>query len=340
MARDYYQVLGVPRRASPREIKAAYRRLARKHHPDVTGDDPHSTERFKEITEAYECLGDPKRRRAYDLFGHPQSESGPGFGDTFTGFTDFVQDIFKGSEAPAEPGVDVEVDVLVTFLEAWEGVQKVVQAELVRPCSDCDGRGHPEDAKEGPCPDCDGSGKVQAVGPLPFKRACSRCDGSGKLREKVCRSCRGKGQRREKERLKVTIPAGVDTGSRLRLKGRGSAGTKGAPPGDLYVRVTVGEDERFEREDDDLLTQVRVSFTTALLGGSVDVPLPVGSARMKIPGGTQGGQVFRLRDKGFASLSGADRGALLVTIQLSVPKEVPDAARQRIEELKALLPDL
>jgi molecular chaperone DnaJ len=340
-ARDYYKVLGVPRKATQREIKAAYRRLARKYHPDVTGEDDHATERFKEITEAYETLSDPKRRRAYDLFGTAKDDTGPfdGFADGVSGFADLFGDFFRGGDPtkPA-PGVDVEVDLEVTFQEAFDGAQKVVEAELLRPCSECEGRGAPKDVKPGPCDECDGTGKVGAAGPLPFKRACPRCDGRGRVYPKKCKACRGKGSRQEKERLKVTVPPGVDDGSRLRLKKRGAAGHNGGPPGDLYVRVSVADDERFERDGEDVHTQVRVPVSVALLGGHAEVDTPTGRARLTVPAGTQGGQVFRLRDKGFAALGGKRRGDLYVTVQLSVPR-LDDSQRRQVEELRDVVSD-
>lgn len=342
MARDYYDILGVGRRATEREIKAAYRRLARQYHPDVTGDDKKATDRFKEITEAYEVLSDPKRRRAYDLFGHPSSNGGGfEFGEGVQGFYDFVSGVFRGRETtgPA-PGVDEEVELEVTLREAFEGAQKTLEVELLRPCPDCEGTGAPKGATKTTCPECHGSGKVSAPGPLPFRRTCSRCEGKGQIYEQKCKPCRGRGARAVKERLKVTVPAGVDTGSRLRLKGRGTAGDGGGPPGDLYVRVRVAPDERFERDGEDLWTQVRIPVSEALLGGSVDVPLPNGSARMSVPAGTQGGQVFRLRERGFPALGGKKkRGDLLVTVQVRVPKELDEDAREMVDRLKQRVSD-
>jgi molecular chaperone DnaJ len=339
--RDYYQVLGVPRRASQREIKAAFRRLARKYHPDVTGEDTHATERFKEITEAYEVLSDDKRRRAYDLFGHPKDDSGPfdGFAEGVSSFTDLFGDLFNSKDpSRPSPGIDVEIDLEVTFAEAFEGAQKVVEARLLRPCSECDGRGAPKDVKSGPCDECEGSGKVAAAGPLPFKRTCPRCEGKGRLYPRKCKACKGAGMREQSERLNVTVPPGVDDGSRLRLKGRGAAGDNGGSAGDLYVRVTVTADERFERDGDDVHTQVRVPLSVALLGGHADVDTPTGGARLTIPAGTQGGQVFRLRDKGFTALGGKNRGDLYVTVQLSVPR-LDDEQRRRIEDLRDAVGD-
>ena len=343
LRRDYYEVLGVPRRAADKDIKAAYRRLARRYHPDVTGDDPRATERFKEISEAYECLSDPSRRRAYDLFGHPASDTGgfDGFKDGFAGVADLFNDLFHRQDPTRpEPGVDVEVELEVSLREAFEGAKKPLDAELLRPCADCQGRGFPEGAKERPCADCAGEGRVKMPGPLPLRRSCATCQGAGVVREQRCRRCGGKGTARVKERLMVTVPAGVDDGSRLRLKGRGAAGRNGGPPGDLYVRVVVTPDPRFERDGDDLYTQIRVGLKEALLGGSVEVPLPTGVARMTLPAGTQGGQIFRLKDKGFPRLGGKGHGDAFVTVQVRVPKVLDDDAKRLVDELASHVPDL
>lgn len=331
------------RRAGEREIKAAYRRLARQYHPDVTGDDRTATERFKEITEAYECLSDPRRRRTYDLFGHPQGGggSGPfeGFGKGIKDFADLFQESFRQRDATKpHPGVDVEVDLDVTLQEAFEGAQKTVEAELYRPCTDCGGEGAPKGTRRQTCPDCKGTGKAGTKGPLPFRRSCVGCVGKGTIPTDRCRACKGRGARTLKERLKVTVPAGVDTGARLRLKGRGSAGENGGPSGDLYVRIRVVEHPRFERRGDDLWTEVRIPVSEAILGGNVEVELPVGgTARMSVPPGTQGGQVFRLREKGFPSLGKGSHGDLLVTVQLKVPTEIDPKAREMLDRLKGQL---
>lgn len=329
MARkDHYQVLGIDRGASPDEIKRAYRKLARRYHPDVTGDDPRATERFKELTDAYEVLSDPKRRRTYDFFG---DEHHPGFGNPFSTFKNAVGDIFKRPDREPTPGVDLEVPLVVRFQEAFEGAKKTIEVKIDRPCGDCEGAGHPKGAAPKACPDCDGSGKVKTA--FGISRSCTRCDGTGSTVTERCKKCGGKGVRKIEEKLLVTVPAGVDDGARLRLKGRGPAGLYGGPPGDLYARVDVDEDHRFVRVDDDIRTRVRVGLKQALLGDSISVPLPVGSATMKIPAGTQGGQVFRLRGKGFPSLSGDSRGDLLVTVQLRVPKDLDENAQKLVQEL-------
>jgi len=347
VARDYYQALGVTKRATTREIKQAYRRLARRYHPDVTGDDPEATERFKEITEAYEVLSDPQKRRAYDIFGRADGKrtSGGGGEGIFGDFGDFgsvfesVRDIFTGSPRAPAPGADLELDLSISFEEAYRGVKKTIKATLNRPCSACDGKGAPKDAVGSTCPDCKGSGERKS-GVLPFARSCPTCEGSGKVQAGKCKGCSGTGARIETDELSVTVPAGVEDGARLRLKGRGSAGDNRGPSGDLYVRIHVEPDLRFEREGDDIFTSVRIGLHDALLGSSVEVDLPVGTARITIPPGTQGGQAFRLRGKGMKNLKTGQAGDLYAVVNLRVPKQLDDEAKRLIEELKAVVPDL
>jgi molecular chaperone DnaJ len=341
VARDYYRTLGVTKGATDSEVKRAYRRLARKLHPDVTGDDPKSTERFKEITEAYEVLSDPKRRRNYDLFGAESSRGGgPSVEPPFQSVTEIFEQIFpRKKKSGPDPGVDIEHRVRVTLAEAMRGAEKLVDVELMRPCAECKGAGYPADKPPEPCPDCKGTGqRTTSVFPLP--RACARCEGTGKLRRYTCRACAGEGVRETLDRLKVTIPAGVDTGTKLRMKGRGQAGRNGGTSGDLYVVVELAADERFDRDGADLRTEVFVGLKDALLGATIDVPLPDGAARMNLPAGTQGGQQFRLKGKGFPRMSQGTPGDLFVTVQLRVPKNLDDEARALVAQLAARVPDL
>lgn len=337
--RDYYSALGIPKSASEGEIKRAYRRLARKLHPDVTGDDPHSTEKFKQITEAYEVLSDPKRRRSYDLFGAPGSSSS--VDPPFAGFADAFADVLKRNQrkhAGPRPGVDVERDLVITLAEAATGCEKLLEIEVSRACVLCEGAGFPKDKPPETCPECAGAGTKG--GTFPLKRTCNRCEGAGTIRRYTCKACAGEGAAREKDRLKVTVPAGVDTGTRLRLKTRGEAGRDGGIAGDLYVVVAVGADSRFERDGADLKTTLRVGLREALLGGRAEVPLPDGSAVMTIPAGTQGGQVFRIRGRGMPRVgakSGAKaNGDVLVTVQLRVPKTLTAETRAIVERLAEL----
>jgi molecular chaperone DnaJ len=328
---DHYRTLGIPRAASDAEIKRAYRRLARKLHPDVTGDDATSTEKFKQITVAYEILSDPKRRRSYDLFGAPGNSA---VDPPFAGFADAFTDVFRRSQrknpGPA-PGIDVERELCVTLAEAATGCEKVLDIEVARPCAACEGAGHPKDKPPETCAECMGVGTKG--GTFPLKRTCARCDGAGTVRRYTCKSCAGEGSKREQDRLKVTVPAGVDTGTRLRLKGRGEAGKNGGSAGDLYAVVEVGADARFERCGADLKTTLRIGLKEALLGGRAEVPLPEGSAVMTIPSGTQGGQVFRIRGRGMPRVGAKSVGDVLVTVQLRVPKTLSANTRTIVETL-------
>lgn len=332
----------MPKGASVSEIKRAYRRLARQLHPDVTGDDPRSTEKFKEITQAYETLSDAKRRRTYDLFGAPGSSSvvDPPFG----GFADAVAEVLRRTQkrsAGPEPGVDVERTLVISFSEAATGCEKLLDVEVSRTCAACEGAGFPKDKPPEPCPDCGGTGTKG--GTFPLKRTCSRCEGIGTIRRYTCKACAGEGARREKDRLKVTVPAGVDTGTRLRLKGRGEAGRGGGVAGDLYVILDVQPDLRFERDGVDLKTTLRIGLRDALLGGRAEVPLPDGSAVMTIPPGTQGGQIFRIRGRGMPRMHaerGQRAGDVLVTVQLRIPKTLSPDARALVEQLAATVPEL
>lgn len=301
--RDFYKVLGVSRKASTKDIKQAYRRLARQYHPDVTGDDEAATQRFREITEAYDTLVDPARRRNYDLFGRPDDSALAGLSDDLTRAFDQLKSLFVRGPTEPSPGVDAELDARVTFQEAWTGARKDIPVTLTRPCA--------------------------------------TCHGTGTDAGKSCAACKGRGARIQTEQLAVTIPAGVDDGTRLRLKQRGSAGQNQGPPGDLYLRIAVDDDERFERDDDTLFTEVRVGLRDAMLGSAVDVPLPDGSqVTMTVPPGTQGGQVFRLRGKGFPRITTGARGDLLVTVQLRVPRKLGADAHALLQELSEVVPDL
>jgi molecular chaperone DnaJ len=332
--RDYYKTLGVRKGATDAEIKRAYRKLARQLHPDVTGDDPKSTEKFKQITEAYEVLSDPKRRRTYDLFGAPSSSSAPD--PPFAGFADAFADVLRRNQRRTgpEPGIDVERTLRVTLHEAATGCEKHIDVELLRPCAVCEGKGYPKDKPPETCPECGGTGTKG--GTFPLKRTCTKCDGEGVIRKYTCKACAGEGNKRVSERLKVTVPAGVDTGTKLRLKGRGEAGKGGGPAGDLYVVIEVHGDPRFERDGADLKTTLRIGIKDALLGGRAEVPLPDGSAVMTIPAGTQGGQVFRIRGRGMPRLNGDKAGDVLVTVQLKVPKHLSPDTRALVEKIPEL----
>ena len=321
LARDYYEVLGVRRNASTREIKKAFHHLARQYHPDITGNDPRSTERFKEISEAYEVLSDSQKRRRYDLFGHPNQPK-PGATPSFDPFEALqtivsqVGDLLKPQASDPSPGIDVELKQAITFQEAYTGTQKEIKMTLPRPCKACDGQGHRVRSKPHPCPDCHGSGRASPFDFLPMGLRCQTCDGTGNVSSGPCRGCHSQGHRIESENLKVHIPAGITNGARIRLEGRGQAGKRGGPPGDLYVVIQLEPDNRFFRRGNSLFTRVRISALDAKIGGEVFVPVPDGRLRLQLPAGTQGGQTFRIAQRGFPTTSQAERHDLFVKIQI------------------------
>lgn len=335
MARDYYQILGVRRGATDKEIKSAYRRLARQYHPDVNKDNPLAAERFKELSEAYSVLSDKKKRRSYDLFGNRAPGGAPG--DPFAGFSDLgsiFSDFFKGRNASAgpEPGIDIEKTLRLTLTDAVHGTQSTVSIKVPRACDGCNGQGTYNGKAPAKCPECDGQGVRRARGPVPFARTCPRCNGLGRDLGVRCKICGGEGIRDQEEKLKVTIPAGVTSGSRVRIKGKGAAGKQGGTPGDLYIVVEVREDPKFRREEDDLHTEIRIPFHQAIVGAKVEVPTTDSTVSMVIPAGTQGGQKFRLRGKGAPRLKGSGRGDLLVEVQLDIPTQIDERSRTLLDQ--------
>ncbi|MFH1810144.1 MAG: molecular chaperone DnaJ [Pseudomonadota bacterium] len=342
MARDYYEVLGVRRNATDAEIKSAYRKLALKHHPDKNPGDRNAEDKFKEASQAYSVLSDKKKRRSYDMFGHRDSPGagGSSSADPFSGFTDLgdlFSDLFGARrKAPGpEPGVDVETQLTLSLQDAINGAQPSIEVTLDRGCPDCKGSGSRDGAAPMTCPECQGEGVRRARGPVPFARTCPRCNGTGRAASEDCRACAGVGVRSQTEKLKVGIPPGVTTGSRVRLKGKGASGKRGGTAGDLYIVVQVDEDPVFKREADDLHTEIRIPFHLAILGARVDVPTTDGSVAMNIPPGTQGGQKFRLKGKGAPRLKGGGKGDLFVEVQLDVPRTVDENSRKILETFVA-----
>lgn len=338
MARDYYEVLGLGRKCTPQDIKQAFRKLARQYHPDVTGNDAAATERFKEISEAYEVLSDPKKRRRYDLFGHPHQHPGPSkiYPNPLEKMQDFIEQlgqIFRPQASDPCPGIDVEIEENISFQEAYEGAKKRIQITLPRPCGICEGKGHIARASPHPCPDCGGTGKSSPFEFLPLGLKCQSCQGIGAISNGPCRGCHGQGKRIEKDDLWVQFPPGIDHGSRIRLHGRGQAGTHGGPAGDLYIVVRLEQDPRFSRRGQQIRTEVRIPLRDALLGGDVVVPLPAGSVRLKIPAGTQGGQIFRLRNRGFPSPTEKERADFWVKVQIDIPDNLSREERSWAENL-------
>ena len=314
--RDYYEVLGVGRNAGDEEIKKAYRKLALKFHPDKNAGDKSAEEKFKEIGEAYEALSDPQKRAAYDQFGHaafdPRARAsrtggfGGGFHDPFEifrevfGGTSIFEDLFGGRHDPSQPqrGDDLRYDLEIALEEAALGCEKEISISKSILCDACDGSGMEPGSKMRSCPTCGGRGQVfTARGIFSIAQTCPHCHGIGRILEKPCKSCHGNGRREHHSKIKLRIPPGVDTGSRLRSSGNGEAGFRGGPAGDLYVILHVKAHEIFQRDGDDLLCEMPISFIQAVLGAEIEVPTLEGKTTIKIPAGTQPGTVFRVKEQ-------------------------------------------
>jgi molecular chaperone DnaJ len=336
MARDYYELLGVSPSASPEEIKRAYRRLARELHPDASGGNPESEARFKEVAVAYEVLSDPERRRRYDMFGpegvgagagaagDPFGFGGGGISDLFNAF--FGGGGFAGDRRAGGPtrGPDLEVVLELDFADAVFGTQQPVSVRTAVPCDTCEGSGAAPGTSARRCDECGGQGQVRRVrqsilGQMVTASPCPRCSGMGEVIDSPCADCGGEGRKLEEKSYRVDIPAGVDTGSTLRLSGRGAAGPRGGGHGDLYVHVEVRAHPRFKRQAYDLVDEQRVSMAQAALGAHIKYETLDGSEDLVIPPGTQSGRVFRLRGRGVPHVEGRGRGDLLVQILVDVP---------------------
>ena len=342
--RDYYEILGVERSADEREIKKAYKRLAMKFHPDRNPDDPESEEKFKEAKEAYEILSDAQKRAAYDKFGHAgvdPNQAGPGgfgggadFGDVFG---DIFGDIFGGGRRSqrAARGADLRYNMELTLEEAVRGVSKEIKVPTLVECDECHGSGARTGTSAQTCPTCHGSGQVQMrQGFFAVTQACPHCHGKGKIITDPCRKCHGDGRVQKTKTLSVKIPAGVDTGDRIRLAGEGEAGEFGAPAGDLYVQVHVKDHPIFVRDGNNLYCEIPISFTTAALGGEVAVPTLDGRLMLKIPAETQSGRMFRLRGKGVRSLRSGSEGDLLCKAVVETPVKLSDEQKELLKQLE------
>ena len=341
--RDYYEILGVARTANQDEIKKAYRKCARTLHPDINRDDPHAEERFKDLGEAYDALCDEQKRAVYDRFGHAGLQGGMGnagggmhgspFGDF--GISDLFETFFNGGGTASRPdprGDDLRYDLEITLEEAAFGAERTVNIPHQSTCPTCDGRGS-EHGNAVPCPACAGLGQrrqsASNIFGMQFSTVvpCDRCAGSGEIIANPCQSCGGNGRTRQYEELVVKIPAGVDSGSRIRFRGKGDAGLRGAQAGDLLVFINVRQHERFQRRGADLMCEMSLPFTTAALGGKLHVPTLNGDEIIDIPPGTQPGHVFRLRSKGMPVLNSSAHGDLHVVMSLAVPHDL--SARQQ-----------
>jgi molecular chaperone DnaJ len=353
--RDYYEVLGLARTAESDEIKKAYRKLAVKFHPDKNPGDKTAEESFKEIGEAYEVLNDASKRAAYDQDGHAAfdrrasggyARGSGGFHDPFEIFREvfgggnIFDDLFGGGRSdPTQPhrGADLRYDMEITFEEAAHGCEKEISVTKAEQCESCHGSGSESGSKTKHCPTCGGRGQViNSRGIFSIAQTCPQCQGAGRVIEKPCRTCRGSGRQERPSKIKLRIPAGVDTGSRLRSSGNGEAGLRGGPSGDLYVVLHVKAHELFERDGDDLLCEVPVSFVQATLGADIEVPTLNGKASVRIPPGTQPGTLFRLRGKGIKNVQGYGHGDLHVRINIEVPSHITPAQKTKLQEFAEL----
>ena len=340
MAKSLYESLGVSKNASQEEIKKAYRKLVREVHPDRN---PGSEERFKEVQAAYDVLSDPEKRKRYDVLGSTNGRAAPGgttfdFGEFDLG--DIFGGLFGGSRGRQQPqrgqrGNDVEVDVRVSFEDALRGVQTTVPVRLELACHTCHGTGAAPGTAPVQCPECNGTGVVAtSQGLFALQQPCPRCRGMGSIVETPCSTCRGSGREQRTKHYTVKIPAGVKDGTRIKLKGKGEAGYGGAAAGDLYVVTRVEPSRVYERRGDDLVVQVPVSYPTAALGGTVEVPTPEGPVSLKVPAGSEDGKLLRIKGRGAPKLKGAGQGDVLARIRIEVPKRVSKKQRELLEELR------
>jgi molecular chaperone DnaJ len=347
--RDYYEVLGINRDAADDEIKKAYRKLAMKFHPDRNPDNPKAEEQFKEAKEAYEILSDKQKRTAYDQFGHagvdPSAGGGAGFGGAgMGGFADAFSDIFGdifggrgggggGGRSNVYRGADLRYNLEVTLEDAARGTETRIRIPTMAECESCHGSGAKKGSEPKTCPTCGGHGQVRMQqGFFSIQQTCPKCHGTGRYIADPCTSCQGAGRVKQHKTLSVRIPAGIDEGDRIRLSGEGEPGVNGGPPGDLYVQIHLKPHGVFQRDHDDLHCEMPVSFTTAALGGEIEIPTLDGVAKLKVPAETQTGKVFRLRGKGIKGVRSIGHGDLLCHVVVETPVSLTDRQKELLRE--------
>lgn len=358
MEKDYYQILGVPRNATLSEIKKAYRKLARKYHPDLNPGDKTAEAKFKEIQEAYSVLSDPQKRAQYDQYGFvghvpPGAEEAT----TFTGFEGFdfsdygsatFRDIFEAffggrtarHQAEPERGEDLHYTMKLSFEDAINGVQTKIRLNRLAPCSACGGQGFLASSGADRCPNCGGRGRTTFQrGFMRFSSECPTCGGTGRLPGTMCSVCHGEGRVQSLETINVRIPAGVDTGSKVRIAGKGNAGRRGGPPGDLYISIEVAPHSFFHREGNNIYIKVPITITEATLGAKIEVPTLTGKATIRIPPGTKSGQKFRIRGMGVPTAGGKARGDQYVEVTIVPPPFHDQRVRELMKELEKIAPE-
>ncbi|MBN2134962.1 MAG: molecular chaperone DnaJ [Acidobacteria bacterium] len=343
MKRDYYEVLGVSRDVTDQELKKAYRALALKYHPDKNPDNQsEAEEKFKEITEAYSVLIDAEKRSRYDRFGHDGLRMGNGMGgydaSIFTDFSDILSDFFGfgdifGSRRPRDKrrrGSDLRFDLEIDFKDAADGIETKIKYPRLENCDECNGTGAEKGSIAQVCPTCGGTGQMNIrQGFFAVSRPCTHCGATGEIIKNPCKACKGKGLSEQEKSLKVSIPAGIDNGMRIRMSGEGNAGEKGGPRGDLYIVVNISKHELFERDGSDIHCELPITYPQAVLGTSIAVPTLNGKANLKIPAGTQSETVFRLKSKGLPKLRGSGSGDLYVKIRVFTPNK-PSAQEKKL----------
>ncbi|HRY37364.1 MAG TPA: molecular chaperone DnaJ [Smithellaceae bacterium] len=348
--KDYYQILGVGKTASDEELKKSYRKIAMQCHPDRNPGDKEAEEKFKEAAEAYEVLSDRQKREIYDQYGHAGlSNTGfqgfSGFDDVFSNFGDIFEDVFgfgrtrgRGrTRQAARTGADLRYDLKISFLDAAFGLTTTIDLEKLNTCHGCQGTGAAPGTSSSNCPTCHGRGQViQSSGFFTISSTCPHCHGQGKFITKPCPTCRGTGKEQQRKTVELKIPAGVETGSRLRLRGEGEAGEQGGPCGDLYVFLQVEDHDFFIRSEDDIICRIPISFVQASLGGTVIVPTLEESEKIKIPRGTQTGRTFRLKGKGIPHLQGYGRGDQIIEVFVQIPTALTRKQEELLREFEKL----
>ena len=349
--RDYYDILGVPKDATENEIKSAYRNLAKKYHPDLNPDNKEEAEeKFKEATEAYEVLSDQSKRQKYDLFGHDgvNGQTG-GYGQGFGGFEDIfdIFDIFGSgfgsgfntSSAKRGPvrGADLKYNLNLSFEEAVFGTEKEIEVRKYETCKTCEGSGVEPGSSKETCPKCNGTGELRYAQQSPFGQfvrvtTCDECGGTGEVIKDKCKECLGTGRKIKNQKIKVKVPAGVDTGSIISLRGEGEMGERGGSPGDLFVFINVKPHDVFKREGNDIYFTLPISFTDAALGAEIEVPTLEGIVDYNIPQGTQTGTKFKLKNKGVPNVKGVGKGDLYFTVEVQVPKNLNERQKELLKE--------